>query len=253
MIITQVVRNNKKVTNNLDGRSITESLSHRYGIWAIVSAVHSDSVSVDVTLETGFSVKYIPVASREWFNDSGENVSGERDLPTVGSRVFIFMPDKRIETGFVLCSGYNPLSAKGEAALSESGKENERLYILPGNWKRVYDYITGDFTETSPDELIKVTVKPADTVEILAFDTKITAAKDDSLTIEAFDCTIIIKDGDVSLVGKKVTLSGTDVVLTGGKLTTAGSASPSGSGPYCGIPVCPFTGAPHVGNIVMGT
>ena len=44
-----------------------------------------------------------------------------------------------------------------------------------------------------------------------------------------------------------------NVSITGGNLTVNGTASPTGSGPFCGIPVCPFTGAPHVGNKVAGT
>lgn len=43
------------------------------------------------------------------------------------------------------------------------------------------------------------------------------------------------------------------VQITGGQLTVNGSCSPTGSGGFCGIPVCPFTGAPHVGNTITGT
>jgi len=113
------------------------------------------------------------------------------------------------------------MSAKGEEALSEDGKENERIRILPGNWKRVYDYETGDFTETSPDELIKITVTPADTVELLAFDTKITAVKDDSLTIEAFGSTITVIPGETNIK------SGGKIILDAGTLISAKNSTGS--------------------------
>lgn len=41
--------------------------------------------------------------------------------------------------------------------------------------------------------------------------------------------------------------------ITGGMLQVDGAAPPSGTGPFCGLPACLFTGAPHIGNIVNGT
>jgi hypothetical protein len=40
--------------------------------------------------------------------------------------------------------------------------------------------------------------------------------------------------------------------ITGGALEVNGTAAPTGSGPFCAIPACPF-GMPHVGNLVSGT
>ena len=47
-------------------------------------------------------------------------------------------------------------------------------------------------------------------------------------------------------------LTSPDVTITGGKLTVSGTVSPS-NGPFCALPACAFTGAPHTGNIVVGT
>lgn len=55
------------------------------------------------------------------------------------------------------------------------------------------------------------------------------------------------------LKGAQLEINGTQSKITGGMLEVSGSAPPTGSGPFCGIPVCPFTGAPHVGDKVMGT
>lgn len=48
-------------------------------------------------------------------------------------------------------------------------------------------------------------------------------------------------------------LKGAVTQITGGTLQVNGMAAPSGSGPFCGIPACLYSGAPHVGNIVSGT
>lgn len=44
-----------------------------------------------------------------------------------------------------------------------------------------------------------------------------------------------------------------DVTVTGGQLTVKGSCAPTSQGPFCAIPVCPVTGAPHIGHVVSGT
>lgn len=49
---------------------------------------------------------------------------------------------------------------------------------------------------------------------------------------------------------KITTKSGT---VTGGEFTMKGSVTPEGSGPFCAVTNCLFTGAPHVGTKVSGT
>lgn len=50
-----------------------------------------------------------------------------------------------------------------------------------------------------------------------------------------------------------VTITAPKMVITGGELDVQGSAAPTGSGPFCAIPTCLFSGAPHVGPKVSGT
>jgi phage baseplate assembly protein gpV len=52
---------------------------------------------------------------------------------------------------------------------------------------------------------------------------------------------------------KEVIIEGEDTKITGGKLTTKGTVTPTGQGPYCGLPKCLFTGADHVGDTVNDT
>jgi hypothetical protein len=80
--------------------------------------------------------------------------------------------------------------------------------------------------------------------------------KADTCNVEAVsECNI--KAGDCNVEANNVNLKGVTTIdgnttIKGGTLQANGTAAPSGSGPFCGIPVCPFTGAPHVGNIVQG-
>lgn len=50
-----------------------------------------------------------------------------------------------------------------------------------------------------------------------------------------------------------VLLESPDVTITGGTLKVDGSVAPTGTGPFCALPACLFTGASHVGNTVSGT
>lgn len=54
-------------------------------------------------------------------------------------------------------------------------------------------------------------------------------------------------------VNKTATLDCPNVTIKGGTLNVKGSVAPMGSGPFCAIPVCPLTGAPHLGTRVVGT
>jgi hypothetical protein len=57
---------------------------------------------------------------------------------------------------------------------------------------------------------------------------------------------------DINVSGS-TKLTSPDVTVTGGQLTVNGSCAPTGSGGFCGIPVCPLTGSPHIGTIISGT
>lgn len=41
--------------------------------------------------------------------------------------------------------------------------------------------------------------------------------------------------------------------ITGGMLTINGAVAPTGSGPFCALPTCLFTGSVHIGNKILGT
>lgn len=56
---------------------------------------------------------------------------------------------------------------------------------------------------------------------------------------------------DINANGK-ATVNSPQVKITGGQLSVNGSVAPS-SGPFCAIPACIFSGAPHGGNMVAGT
>ena len=53
--------------------------------------------------------------------------------------------------------------------------------------------------------------------------------------------------------GLNCTVKAMEVKITGGILSVNGNSAPTGTGPFCAIPICPISGLPHIGNQVAGT
>ena len=61
-------------------------------------------------------------------------------------------------------------------------------------------------------------------------------------------------DGDLNVEANgNATVKSPNTKLTGGKVEIGGSVAPNGQGALCGIPYCPYTGAPQTGKISSGT
>lgn len=86
--------------------------------------------------------------------------------------------------------------------------------------------------------------------------------KDGSISVKAKK-EVTVETPKVTVKGKNTvdietttcTINAIDVNITGGNLTTTngGICSPTGVGGFCGIPICPLTGSPHIGNKITGT
>ena len=65
---------------------------------------------------------------------------------------------------------------------------------------------------------------------------------------------IKIDSSGVSIkTSSSVTIKSPKVKVTGGQLQVSGTVTPGTSGPFNCLTTCAYTGAPHAGNIVMGT
>lgn len=88
---------------------------------------------------------------------------------------------------------------------------------------------------------------------------------DDGIDIECRDGgdISISADGDIDISATKgmtVDIKGDADITVKGRCSLSaktislpnGTVAPTGSGPFCAIPTCPYTGQPHVGNTLMG-
>lgn len=153
------------------------------------------------------------------------------------------------------------------------------------------DYGTGEETKDKPELHIKLfeqttlDVIADDSAILSVFDgeVKVEHKKGDNAKVTIFDTELTIKDGEVMLKPKKamVEVDGDAIIKTSGKtaieatgeaivkgmnvtveattkatvkgaqVEISGMVAP-GTGPFCALPNCLFTGAPHGGNMAAG-
>ena len=58
---------------------------------------------------------------------------------------------------------------------------------------------------------------------------------------------------EVNVDSENVTVDSTNVTIKGGQFNMKGSVPPQTSGPLNAMIICPFTGAPHAGELATGT
>jgi len=236
----------------------------KYGVWGKVLERHSVDHSVDVQLATGHEVTHIPVASREWTTIDEKPILGARDLPPKGAIVFVMMPSGEIDSGFVLASCFLPIAEKQKDDFLVKDKETEALSVIEGGWKKTYDKEKGDLQVEDDDSFILIVKKSEKKIDLtdwngnkLVIDengAKVTDKNSNEITMDGSG--VIVKDNNgnkVELAAGGATITTTQGKITGGMLTVNGNAAPTGQGPFCALPFCPITGAPHVGQTVAGT
>lgn len=203
MVITVKEAGRAKAVN----QAAQKAAPMQYGVWGVVTDVNSRTNCVDVRLSSGVILKEVPVAcTDEWVCEykDADYVSGSRNLPPEHARVFLLMPTGTFESAFVLCSGlsrYEKAHEKAFMASSDSErteKNTVRETVLPGKWKKRYDYQSGGYTLVSPHEKVTLTVHDDSEKQeagLSAFGTDITIDKDGNISIKAAD-------------GKKLSLNG---------------------------------------------
>ena len=240
----------------------------RMGAWGRVTACNSSANTADVVLDTGTPLNDVPVASREWViydteSDKGHN-TGERDLPPENARVFVVMPNHTFSGCFIApFSGFSTIDTSGQPFFDE-GRESVKERITPSGWHIESCNESGSFKAHSPENEISMEMDlEGENVTLNIFDTELVIEPGKVLlkpkeTIIKVDGNMTMEaQGDVDIKGANVTVEAAQAKITGGMLQgmlqVEGNALPTGSGPFCGLPSCLFTGAPHVGDTVMGT
>ena len=208
----------------------------RFGAWGIVESVNSDDNTVDVFLDTGRYLNRVPVASKEWviFGEDAEKDfnTGERDLPPVRSRVFVFMPTFTFSDCFVApFSGFNNADRNISEPFLEDEKQKIKERVTPSGWHVTDDYVTGSHKSVSPDKKTYIEIdygteeEPKEEnseVRLNIFDeVSFHHKRGESCTVRAFDTEWVIEPGKVTMKPKEtiVEVDGNATFKTSGNAT----------------------------------
>lgn len=113
-------------------------------------------------------------------------------------------------------------------------------------WKNVIEISNRAIGIEVSDGSKKSSVKMSNSSISVETDKAKVEAGESSVKVDFNGTTFEVSDG-------KVVVNAKDVQITGGSLTTKGVANTDMMGPYCAIPTCPFSGAPHSGSKVQNT
>ena len=120
----------------------------------------------------------------------------------------------------------------------------------------------GEFISRITMDDNRIEIKYREKADVVIEDDKI-RAQTEKCTFEMFGEKVNLTNGKDEIIADsgnvevsaltKAVIKAAQVEITGGILKVDGMAAPTGSGPFCGIPACLFTGAPHTGDTVAGT
>jgi hypothetical protein len=127
-------------------RTTTQNTFTLQGAYARVLAISGPN-QVDLELENGILLKYVPVRSLTWA--AVEPLQGKRSIPPVDSRVFILIPAGVYENSFVVFGMFELISEEQAAEFFQADTENEAIELNAAGWKTTYNKETGDLTVES--------------------------------------------------------------------------------------------------------
>ena len=191
---------------------------------------------------------------------------GELDEPRVGDFVLLKSLDPVFNSYYL----YQKIKENDFIGIRSNGKIVDITpdYVMLGIFDPTIEY--NDRSENyRPDsegngmvtDWIKLDKDGNLTINLRA-NSNINIVTDSSITIGGNSSIEVGKDAVINVSGKtditcpEITVtSSSKITLTGGGSLETGSGascSPTSTGGFCGIPVCPFSGAPHVGNMISG-
>lgn len=131
-------------------------------------------------------------------------------------------------------------------------------FILHKSDGSIYSYSVSDFkffndTTTFEISSFKVSLQTSEEV-FLSSDNTIEIKSSGNMNIDSEGTMNVKSTGNMEIESTgNVVLKGLEVNITGGIMTVNGTVAPTGSGPFCAIPNCLFTNAPHIGTTVINT
>lgn len=211
------------------------------------------TVEVDIPEEGALGLKAFPLR-------------GEVDEPRVGDNVYLVELDPTFHSYYLYAKLKENkfVGIRSQSKLLKMDKDAVTVGIFSGDY---YDKNTTDDPTPAPSSWVKIdsngnidiNAEGNQTVNISGNSTiKISGTEDvtvsGNVTVKTDGNASITVSGNVDIKASgNATLNSPNVTITGGNMKMKGKASTDLAGPFCAIPVCPFSGAPQIGSSVSGT
>lgn len=197
------------------------------------------------------------------------NKNGVYLMPSLYSDVVIVQDPFSLEEYVLMCSHVDVIQLQSRTSVKIGVVETEDFDEEDDSCPDVDDLEkTGNaaVTEYDKDKIVHIVktkdgevviTQNVDLVKINAKDSVVTVNADGSVSVQSkkvcvtADESIAIKSNSIDLTGdSNVNVTSQTTEIKDGSFVRKGTCAPDGSGGFCGIPVCPFTGAVHVGTTI---
>lgn len=198
------------------------------------------------------------------------NKTGVYIMPSLYSDVVIVQDPASLAEYVLMCSHVDVIRLQSRQTIKVGVVETKDFNEDDDNSPDMDDLEeTGNASVTEYDkEKIVHTVKTkdgevvitqtADTVIVNAKDSVITIKTDGSIDVKAKTANVTVENGATMKCKTLDVTADTSANLTSqttevkeGSFIRKGTCAPDGNGGFCGIPVCPFTGAVHIGTTIV--
>lgn len=194
------------------------------------------------------------------------NKNGIFIMPALYSDVVITQDPISLDEYILMCSHVDVIQMRSRSSAhigvveTEAFKESEDddddspdMDDLKETGNAAYtNYNKDGITHTVKNKDGEIIIKQlAGQVEIEAKDTTVTISTKGEVTISAKNVNIASTSA-LKTSSPSTIIDGSNVEVTGGSFVRRGKANLDGQGGFCGIAVCPFTGAIHTGSTIVG-
>jgi phage baseplate assembly protein gpV len=194
-------------------------------------------------------------SARVGFDDLSGTVSGFMQVlfPAAGGWNFFYTPKEGdqvvvsrlpngVEEGYILGKVYtaNKMPQGGAPNIFLMVSDDGKNIVKFDSDKGTLDIICDQGCSLKTKQL---DVEVTETVNLKA--KNVNVENSDSITVKATN--------NANIEAKNATIKAAQAKITGGTLEVQGSVAPNGTGAFCGMPFCQYTGAPQSGPQVSNT
>lgn len=155
MIVEEIIHKKNASSQRFNNSSLS---GDRIGFWATVLNVNSINLTCDIRADRGFRINNVPILSKTWVSKNENSITGERDMPPVGARVFCLFFEDDISSSIIIGSGIPSFDSSFDILKGTDDtkieKNNTKEVITTSGWTITDNSSTGEILIHNQDNSI---------------------------------------------------------------------------------------------------